>query len=335
MRCVLIAAAVVLTSPLVLGQSVLTKKDGKELVHKSIDDMQLRSPGSSPFHLTARVHFAVNGKALDGTYELFWAAPDRYREEFRMGSIAETDVELEDKLYIVRTTPALPLPLWGARNLLFPPTGGPWDSPRVRSVDPALNGASNRVCVEADYNVSFREQFCFDATTHEIISIEAGDPHGTAPMRDVRRELSEFSRLETKRFPQHLFYDDAGEKLDIHVESLDAASKFADGVFVPPSNAAVRDWCPDPTQGDTAPWPYRPTMTLSKKSAAIPTYAVLIGRHGRVEKVFPEVSGGEEFDQTMEKFLRDVPFPIKSCGGKPIQYEEIVFPAIRVPPGFD
>lgn len=319
--------------PLARGQSLPTKSEAKELVRKTIEDMRLRSPESPPFHLAANVHFEVKGKAVDGTYELLWATPERYREEFRMESIAETDLGLEGNLYILRTTPALPLPLWRVRNLLFSPTGGPMDSPRVRSVGRAQSATGNEVCVEASYNVAGRERFCFNSATNEIVSIKGGDPDGKPPMRDVRRELGDFTQLRAIRFPRHLFYDDAGEQLDIRIESLDAAPNFPESAFVPPSNASVRDGCSSPTQSDARPWLQQPTMTLNK-SFAIPAYAVLVGRDGRVEKVTPAVSGGDGFDRTMDNFLHNAPFPVKSCGGKPIQYEEIVFPAILLPPGF-
>jgi hypothetical protein len=333
MQRALITAAFVscaLIVPLARGQSLPTKSEAKELVRKTIEDMRLRSPERPPFHLTANIHFEVKDKAVDGTYELLWAAPDRYREEFKMGSIAETDFGLEDKLYIVRTTPALPLPLWRVRNLLFSPTGDPMDSPRVRTVERVEGSPNNEVCVEANYNVVGRERFCFNSAANEILSIKAGDPDGKAPMRDVRRELGDFFQLGAIRFPRHLFYDDAGEQLDVLIKSLDQAPNFSESTFIPPSTAAERDGCSNPTQSDATAWLHRPTMTLNK-SVAVPAYAVLVGRDGRVEKVSPAVSGGDGFDRTMGNFLHTAPFPIKFCGGRPIQYEEIVFPAILVP----
>ena len=39
-------------------------------------------------------------KVLDGSYEVLWAAPDRYRLELRLGSVGETDVVLGNEKYV-------------------------------------------------------------------------------------------------------------------------------------------------------------------------------------------------------------------------------------------
>ena len=74
-----------------------------------------------PFHLVAKIHYEASFRTSGGTYELLWSAPDRFREEFRLDTLGETDVVIGDKRYVLRTGPALQLGLWRLRYLLNSP----------------------------------------------------------------------------------------------------------------------------------------------------------------------------------------------------------------------
>ena len=95
--------------PAVSAQNVPSKKEAKELLRKAAADSELRGSGAAPFHLLANFKYTLDNNTVDGMYELFWAAPDKYREYFKMGDVVETDIAAGNKLYVERSTKAIPL----------------------------------------------------------------------------------------------------------------------------------------------------------------------------------------------------------------------------------
>jgi len=113
------ALALVLSSVPALAQSLPDKNEVREWIKKAQEASDLRSPGAAPYHLVAKTRYAIGDKTMDGTYEILWAAPDRYRVEFRMGDIGETDLVLGDKKYVERNTQTMTLPMWSVSSILF------------------------------------------------------------------------------------------------------------------------------------------------------------------------------------------------------------------------
>ena len=85
------ALVLVLSSVPALAQSLPDKNEVREWIKKAQEASDLRSPGA-PYHLVAKIRYAIGDKTMDGTYEILWVAADRYRVEFRMGDIGETDL---------------------------------------------------------------------------------------------------------------------------------------------------------------------------------------------------------------------------------------------------
>jgi hypothetical protein len=80
-------------------------KDATEWFQRASDQMDLRAPGSTPFHMKVVFH-ALPGMVLsknetdqiisgDGTYEETWAAPKRWRREVNFGSYHAIEVQSE------------------------------------------------------------------------------------------------------------------------------------------------------------------------------------------------------------------------------------------------
>ena len=86
--------------PAARAQNVPSKKEAKELLRKAAADSELRGSGAAPFHLLANFKYTLDNNTVDGMYELFWAAPDKYREYFKMGDVVETDIAAGNKLYV-------------------------------------------------------------------------------------------------------------------------------------------------------------------------------------------------------------------------------------------
>jgi hypothetical protein len=80
----------------------------------------LQSPAATAYPLVASCHYSLGDKTFEGTYEVLWAAPDRYRIEFRMGNLDETDVVIGNKKYVKRNAPTMTIPMSSISSILFP-----------------------------------------------------------------------------------------------------------------------------------------------------------------------------------------------------------------------
>jgi hypothetical protein len=99
------------------AQALPSKKVAAQTLDTAANRPSLTSPGAPPFHLLAEIDYKFGNTTYDGTYEVYWVAQDRYREEFRLGPINSDYVALHDKLYVARAIPALTYPQWRVRLL--------------------------------------------------------------------------------------------------------------------------------------------------------------------------------------------------------------------------
>jgi outer membrane lipoprotein-sorting protein len=78
-----VAVLLCLVTTTVQAQSLPSKKEATALVQKAMETTKLKVEGV-PFHLVAKIHYEAYSRTSDGSYELLWSAPDRFREEFRL-----------------------------------------------------------------------------------------------------------------------------------------------------------------------------------------------------------------------------------------------------------
>jgi len=307
-----VTVLICLVTTTVQAQSLPSKKEATALVQKAIDMTKLKVEGV-PFHLVAKIHYEAYSRTSDGTYELLWSAPDRFREEFRLDTLGETDVVIGDKRYVLRTGPALQLGLWRVRNLL--------NSPLAVLAEPKLQvskvwsspGANARTCVSVG-SALIEKQACFDTASSTVVSVNVASRNNS----NIEMKLGDFVAVGPKRYPRHQFSHMGAETLEVKVENVEQASQFADSVFLPPSDATVFQWCPDAVARGS--YPTRVSSPLNVESLA---YYLLIGRDGLVVKSIPLLVPSQRTEKQTTQWLQKAKFPIMVCHGQPIEYERI------------
>lgn len=319
------------------AQSLPDKKEVGEWVKKALDANILQDPDGSPYHFVAKFRHTMGDKTVDGTYEVLWAAPDRYRVEVRMGDLGETDVVLGDKKYVVRNTPTMTLAMWSASSLLFPQTSVMVPAqPRSDSVSKVYfsgEGSNRQICAIVGDHPSHTREMCFDAATLDIVSQHFGpNPHGALPKASLSSDFTGYVSLGKMRFPQHLARRVGPQLIYADVEKWEAVQTFGADTFVPPAKATEWDWCSRPeiqlktsTQSALLPSFLAPTITASSgleghylmeyKSVEADGTAKQI-----VELFGPQSDAAKEFlkQQRRERSA------LHLCGGKPVAYEIIV-----------
>jgi hypothetical protein len=330
--------AILAIGPISMGaQSLPTKEEAAGFLQKAAEAANLRTADSPPFHLMATIHYEIGHRSLDGTYEFLWVSPDKYRETFKMVDAEEVEIALGDKLYILRNTQAMTLPLWSTRKTLKSLKNFyPGSAPKVKKVYSAQVGGKTQLCVDFGDD-SLERQACFEPITNEVVSLHyaAIPPHGplsitTKELKHLyESELRDFANMAAKRHPLQIVEQDSDEKLEIKIESLTQVKALEENEFVPPAGAAAHDWCSNPIAKGNLEFPFQPILEMDPPGAVF-AYYVVVGTDGRVTKWLPARSGGSRVDDQMATRLRMAKFPIFSCGNKPIGYETMFNAPIQI-----
>jgi hypothetical protein len=244
-------AGLALGSIPVFAQSLPSKKEATEWVRKAQEASNLQSPDAPPYHLVAKIRYTMNDKTMDGTYEILWSAPDKYRVEFRMGEIGETDLVLGDKKYVQRNTPTMTLPMWSVSSVLLssavlPITSSPV-SDTVRKLSWLGEGANRQICAIVGESLPIDHELCFDAKTMELTATHTHTKAYRSVINEtIAIDLTDYASLGKMRYPQHIVRQLGSEVIDAIVEKWEAVEKFDEKVFQPLSNSIVWDWCSAP-----------------------------------------------------------------------------------------
>ncbi len=326
------------------AQTPPSKKDAADILEKAATAADLWSEDAPPYHLAASVVVYLGKDAYKGTYDLWWASPDKYREGFQMqvgaDTYAETDLALGDKFYTLRNTTTLSFQLWqvrrGVREVHHRFFWG--HEPKKPRVYRARVGGEQITCIDVDSEIQ-RIETCLDPVTGQVSSssvkpTEAGTktPEVAEMARSSGWEITNFAILENKRYPRRIKLQEYDLALEVNVTSLDRVSRFGDDVFQPIPRAAASDWCAQPTAGkDSLDMNSAPLFKFHAPGRYIAYYAK-IASDGRASLLLPLRSGGSVIDGRMEDWLRHSQFGTLSCAGKPIEWEAVLTAPILVVP---
>jgi hypothetical protein len=330
-----IFAVVLLLAPLpARGQSLPSKKDAADLLVDLAKKENLTASGNPSFHLMAKLHYEVIGHPMDGEYELLWADPSRYREEFRLGGLSETDLALGDKLYTLRNTPVLTWVQSETRSLmrlvapktmvaeaqmsnhLIQPSTEITEPPRVAKVYTSSSSGQELICLDVHEELTVTTT-CVDPLTRKPVSAITSGGY-----RDVDTSLTKdrFYNLADGNYPGRIVFSFVTETLEVDVTKLEPVAQFADVVFAPPAGVTPHDWCANP-DGPKHPGYMAPDDGFDNLLPdQILGYYLRVGRNGHAESVYVINEGGG-FHEGRNSPLTQGRFPVYSCAGKPIEYE--------------
>lgn len=298
-------------------QALPSKSQSTELLQKTIESQNLQSPGL-PFHLVSHVRYDFGGQTSDGVYEILWAAPDRFRETFQLGKMAEIDVALGGKIYIYRNTPTLTPQFLFLRNFvhhpIFPYLG---DKSTAHAVYSDSKGGETRNCIVPSENPS--DRVCFDPSTNLVVSVNLRSPE---PSKPYDLEEDDFVSLGGRRYPRQMIRRISGQTIEVKVDTLVAVATFGADVFVPPANSEERDWCPHPTLKPGHDFVTAAFPKTNPPRIFFPFY-VRTGVTGHIERFISLNPSAPSIDRSVAKWIRDATFPVWVCGSRPIESEQI------------
>ncbi len=317
------------------AQALPSKKELKQWVEDAQKWGRLQY-AELPYHFVAKVHYTLTGNPapVEGTFEVLWAAPDRYRAELRMGDTVETDLVLKDKKYVTRNPPTMTLAMWSITDFLFSkfPPGGLPNPDALIDISTTGDGASRQICATVGETAVVEHRMCFDANTQELISQHSfRNPHGVMAKFPSSIDLTDYITLGKMRFPRKLVKEYGPLKIEAAVEKWEIVASFDADVFTPLPKATVWGWCVSakiqassgPSHLPTAPT-FRDSKTSDRQLVYLAVYEV-IGTDGLPKEV-TELFGPS--GKPTEKFVADLHHarsPVLLCDGKPIEYETVDF----------
>ncbi len=310
------------------AQTLPSKKDAKGILQNASEGADLWASDSVPFHLLASVHYELGDQPSDGTYDLLWRSPDQYREYFEMRTAKEMEIASGGKLYILRNTQTLTAPLWSTRRNLRS-IKNYFLRQKVKRVHTLQINGIKATCI--DFESEFAErQDCFDSTTNQAVSVSFvwKPPYG-GNSAWVKAELSSFTSLGKKRYPLRIMAKELDEKLDVMITTFEQPESISEDLFVSPADAQIFDWCPNPSASGHIEFPSGTVGQMAAPGATFPYY-VLVGRDGHVKRSAAMRSAGPQVDHKMATWLQMAKFPVRSCGGNPVEYETVMVAPLSI-----
>jgi hypothetical protein len=357
-RCLLFAAGMVIFVVLPAGgqqaPATPSPNDVASLFAKAAARTNVLVRGTVPFHLRAHVKcFLSKGKPVEGTYDLWWESPGRWRAEIAAGGSTGVIVQRSrsrwDKLNDVQRLIDLRFDTaWNTGIGL-----GLYEGERVGKVErQQLEGVAadcyflnlpskpTQVAGEIFSLPSFRREICLDAM-------------GGLPVREKEdyagREFAygDYMALGLRRVPGKLRYALNGKPLlEATIDSLDALDnpdeKLFDALEGPPDFTWCADFRPATPAGNTPPISGMQGLMpgTAPSLGAVTAVSFLIGTDGKVRdfKVLDRQGFSALVDGQLFSISRSSYHPA-TCGGNPIAFpvvmeisvqpNEIVFPIVH------
>lgn len=305
---------VILTASSAVPAKDKKQQEAEALLAKARELHDIRCDGCKPFRLKAEIRsYEDAGKTVDGTYVLYWASKDKWRDEITWPDYNEAQVCLGDKI-------------WRRHSSRFRPRSAGWVLGQLNlgaHLEKVINTRINEVIVKdlssgssicaafTSGGVSLLDLRCFlrDSAhlVHEETPFETLDYHEHVPFagRIYPRRILQFAKGSLSR--------------EIRVKELQVSQEWATGLFEPLTGPDVRETCREPEL----------PRLVAPKTPALPSN--MLGDFKAHIEVNVGSDGSAQIDRIYVSDVRIAPYvrtavsewryaPAK-CGSKPIDAE--------------
>lgn len=311
------------------------KASPTQLIEKARDVASLNAVGPVEIQADLRATLS-NGRVAKGTYTLYWAAPDRFREEIHLPGYDEIKLAIGTTLYRKRNTDFTPLTIFRVEELMDP-------SAVVAQV---VRGAAHPILVDTDTAKSSHSQLpselkgleitetsgkkimriSIPAASYEEISINT--EHGW-PIEIARRvsaddeilKYADYKPLGSGFVPlKRQYLSDGIPVVEAHIKSVASMTSFPSGTFDVPTEVEKLDWCSNEIPAERLP--LKEPLPVTMQDFSIPEITdAFVNADGTVRRMQIIGSGGPTSDAAIQKIANLIHFTPAMCGGKPVASE--------------
>lgn len=314
----MILLALLLICSAELSASDTAAEEGAALMAKARELLNIRAPESPPFRLRATVRATgTSGRSSEGSYELLWSSPTRWREEVRFPDFTQVRVGDEGKFWQKRNLEYLPPPIW---DLL--------DTLDMRSRLQLREGEKVRKCKDRKRkNVHLR---CVQLTGKDRGSRELcfAQDRGNLVREDYGAggyEYEDYLSLEKNTFPRVIRTSGGLTRIELRVEELTHLGAVDESIFIPPPDAQPWGWCPEPKRPRRLT-PHAPMDPVDHPRSEVVAYAT-IDVDGKLTNIKVLGSTSQAFERTMLEIWQKVRYKPQMCNGAPVATETALWEA--------
>jgi hypothetical protein len=347
---VLAAIFVLIMSPPLSAQKnapLPSKAEGTALLDAASQRTNLWAAGSAPFHLRATARtYGAKGEISQGTFELWWASPERYRDEINWGDGASIRIADRDSLWVdgadahrydtFRVTQLLGFP-----SRLNTSPGWSADKVQVEQIDGAA-----AICLRFTRSSNFPNKMVmpdgrvFVASAPIPAPFACLDPINKLPVQiergNRRLQLGNYVQIGDRQFPRKLAELTRGGApiVQVELDTLESLDPSETAPFAPYAGIAAERWCANmivpkalrlrlPAGIDYAEDTFFSPFVTDASSRALLVFRVNEGGHPAEVRTFT-TAGEVPIKDKDKRTLLQSSFTPASCGGKPLAWEFLI-----------
>jgi TonB family protein len=298
------------------------KKDSAQEFVKASDLTDIRSPGSQPFELDAKVDiWGVSGKLIPGSYKLVWVSPSEWREELSFSGYSRVRVGGNERYWQQRSLDYEPMQINElseaidfASALRGEKTPGKLKSRKESEV--VLD------CVESANGL--RREYCFDPS-EGVLVLEKIWGGSIAESYDFR--YSNFQGFGQRRYPGTVQVMAGRNPIaDFTVARLVSIEKTGSSDFIPPAGASLWLTCSNPQKPHLISQVnavYPPSERRAHSSGTVEIY-VLVASDGSVQNLKVLEAPSPALADAAVAAVRQWRYEPKRCGDTPTPTETFI-----------
>jgi hypothetical protein len=271
--------------------------------------------GDRGFKISAVIKLMQGMTQAEGTYQLVWDSPTRWREELSFPDFHQIRVSAPGGVWEKREPYFLSLRMWQLMQALgFYGRFELSNEESAGKIKRTKKQGSDLRCVEIKRNSYPVDEFCFHEDTAQLLS-EHYLPS------DRVYEFTNYRNIGPKFLPGHIAVREGKTPAaDFSVTDVREMDSVPASSFEQPAQAEWRSWCASPESGGDPLTPIYSGLAQHKGTATL--YGA-IGTDGQWHRAHILESGGADHDTEVLEGLKKERWKPSSCNGSPIVVETV------------
>jgi TonB family protein len=298
------------------------------LLHRAAQLEDLRSEGNPLYRLHA--HIEVKGKKGEahGEYGLVWQAPNRWREELKIGDFGRLRVGTDGGFYQVRSVDYQTQMIFDFDKMM--------DVESILRVQPdettsrvksrKING-NPLSCAQILLQAAMARELCFDPASGVHLHAEFPQDSPPGAKDHVAVDYLDVRPSGDKQIPRRIRLGRPGRyTLEISLQSLESLSEINSTTFAEPARSEFWGHCRD---SSSAGVPYKkmpeyPAAARQNRQDGFVSIYVRIEPDGSTSHLKTLSATSPAFEGAAREAVQQWKYKPRTCGGSPVRDETVV-----------
>jgi protein TonB len=299
-----------------------TQTRAESMLAKARQLSDIRSLGSSAFHLKATFTFSAEGSAIkSATYEEFWVSQSQWRREIAVGDVTHIEVHANSKTY-VRDNPSL-FP-GKAKQItsaihLFPASSAKFDFESISNREdatPPVNCLTTKLGTWQE-----KRAFCFEKESGLLFENVYPVFRGSSVL-NRSCDYGEFEKFGADLVPREIAcFEDKKKIIAVKVDELSDLASADPELFTPPAGAVESDVCTGAFHPPVAISTRDPEYSSgSRAEGGIVGVSMLVDVKGNPQNLKIVTPEKKKYDQAALSAVNTWRFKPATCDDEPVSF---------------